>query len=186
MEGIIPGDAQGIGSLASSASRILLTEGENKIKKIKLSQGKITLVDNSDFEYLSKFKWHAHERHGHWYALRTGIKGKVIRMHRVIIKANQNKMVDHINGDGLDNRRKNLRIATQSENARNAIKRNIGSSKYKGVGWHKASNKWCAKISFNKKDIWLGLFHSENKAAQAYNQAARKFHKNFAKENTLE
>lgn len=96
------------------------------MKEISLTQGKVAIVDDEDFEYLNRWKWHARKNGQTWYALRSKswrIQGKrygiTIPMHRVIMGAPEGRVIDHLNRDGLDNRRSNLRVTTFEENARN-------------------------------------------------------------------
>ena len=112
------------------------------------------------------------------------IKGK--RLHRLIMNPPDNMVIDHINGNGLDNRKSNLRITTQAKNNRNARKRkNAITSEYKGVHYDKRSNKWIAQIQINKKKIHLGYHLTELEAAEAYNQGCIKFHGNYGILNEL-
>lgn len=153
-------------------------------KSITLTQGKVALVDDEDFEYLNQWKWFAEKRgSGLVYAVRN-VKQKPLHMHTQIIKTPKGMVTDHINGDGLDNRRCNLRACTHGENMRN---RKVGQvnnkSGYKGAHWSKRQEKWKAEIRVNGKSIHLGYFNDLIEAAQAYDRAARKYHGKFAKLN---
>lgn len=106
--------------------------------------------------------------------------GKMILLHRLIMKAPRDKQVDHINGNGLDNRKVNLRLCTRSQNAANTNKYVRNKSGYKGVSWDKSKNKWKAQITKNKKTITLLRSDDPIKAANAYDTAALKYHKEFA------
>jgi hypothetical protein len=155
------------------------------------------IIDNEDYDELSKFKWSAarDSRNSIFYATRTEIidgKRKTVSMHRLVAKTPENKHTDHINGDGLDNRKSNLRICTVSQNGMNRTrsKRRM-YSKYKGVSkCTKISNGktysyWQVRIGFDKKTIWVGEFDNEVEAAIAYNTAALKYHGNFANLNKI-
>ena len=145
------------------------------MKYIQLTQGKFALVDDEDFENVNHFKWF-YEKSG--YACRRK-SGRSIRMHRFITNAPENMEVDHINGNGLDNRQENLRICTHKENIRNAKVRKDNTSGYKGVYWHRLAKKWQARVFFNGKHISLGYFDTKDKAANAYNQAAKQYFGDF-------
>ena len=111
-------------------------------------------------------------------------KPKVVWMHREIMKAGDREFCDHINHNGLDNRRANLRLATRSRNAWNRRKAKIKSrSKYKGVSWYNMGKRWNARIQVNRKAKFLGIFADEIEAAKAYDRAARKCFGEFAKLN---
>lgn len=103
-------------------------------------------------------------------------------MHREIIKVDDGKFVDHINHNGLDNRKANLRPATQTENNRNRRKarRKKFGSKYKGICWNKNEKRWTARIMYNRKSKYIGIFDDEIVAAKAYDRAAKKHHGEFA------
>lgn len=154
------------------------------MKKIKLTQGKFALVDDEDFEELSKYKWVADNFHTVWYARRyiKLARGKYssIRMHRVIMKAPKGVEIDHINCNGLDNRKENLRFCTSSQNKYNKPKRKSGSSKYKGVHAY-YDGRWAVHIqAAGLKMKQIGVFNTQEEAARAYDAAARKYHGEFA------
>lgn len=154
------------------------------MKKIPLTRGQFALVDDSDFEWLSQYKWSAllkHPKIGYWIATTT-IKNKKISMHRLIMNASKDKEIDHKNHNGVDNRRQNLRICTHAENQQN--KNSVrGTSRFKGVVWHKLVRKWMSHIGFNCKTIHLGYFNNEIDAALAYDKAAKELFGEFAYTN---
>ena len=117
------------------------------MKKIKLTCGKYALVDNKDYESLNKFKWcFAANYYGYGgYAVRRA-DGKVVRMHRIIIDAKKKEEVDHINRNKLDNRRRNLRIVSHSENMYNISLYKNNTSGFRGICWDKRFNKWMVRM----------------------------------------
>lgn len=154
------------------------------MKTIPLTRGKAAIVDDEDYEYLNGFKWRAVRGYNCFYATRInsrkgGSKYTVTWMHREIMRPTDGMQVDHINGDGLDNRRANLRIASSSQNAMNR-----GASKNNKLGV-KGVSLFCsgyrAQICINRKVKHLGLFPSINEARAAYESAARKLHGEFSK-----
>jgi hypothetical protein len=152
------------------------------MKEISLTQGKVTLVDDEDFENLSKYKWHAHHGRFTFYAARLSRpSNKTIMMHRAIMCPMEGQAIDHINDDGLDNRRSNLRIATYSQNAQNQRKRVNNTSGYIGVSWDKAQRKWRSQIKINQKQKKLGRFDNIHEAYEAYRQAAKEHFGEFAR-----
>jgi hypothetical protein len=159
-------------------------------RRIPLTQGKYAIVDPEDFERLNKHKWFAVKSVNTFYAGRTKRVGKKyipIRMHRQILHPPDNLLVDHINHDGLDNRKANLRLATCAQNSYNRIHfRKRKSSKYTGVSWQKQRKKWIVLISYNCKQKFIGLFEDEIQAAKAYDKAAKKYHGEFASLNFKE
>ncbi len=161
---------------------------------IQLGLGREALVDDNDYEQLSSHTWRAtsNERGLIWYAIRQvyrkGRSPKKIRMHRAIMRARAWQQIDHVNGDGLDNRRSNLRVATASQNVQNRRKQRALTSRFKGVARmdHRyVSKPWKATIGLNSKQRHLGYFESEEEAAIAYNQAAKEMFGPFAKPNEL-
>lgn len=157
-------------------------------KEISLTQSKVALVDAEDCEWLNQWKWCANLQHGIFYATRHIYKNgkrKSIYMHREIIKLLDNMFIDHINRNGLDNRKSNLRICNKSQNAMNRERQINNKSGYKGVCWGKQCKKWRAYININKKPTSIGLFKTKEDAALAYNETAIKYHGRFAKLNLI-
>jgi hypothetical protein len=152
------------------------------VKTINLTRGLYAIVDDEDFDWASKFKWHAAKT---GYATRRGVRingnQPCISLHREIVGAVDGDVVDHINGNRQDNRRCNLRITTYNGNAQNRAKRAGLSSKYKGV--HLARGKWQVTIKVNNKPRFLGLFDNEIEAAMHYDVAALTNFGVFAKTN---
>ncbi len=154
-------------------------------REIGLTQGKVAVVDDDDFDCLNQYKWQAHNNYGYgWYAVRCsyGPRKRTIFMHRQVLGLRRGKLADHINGNGLDNRRSNLRLCTHSQNSANHQKRK-GKSKYNGVCWCKQYQKWRARICVDYKRIHLGRYDTEIEAAAAYDVAAVKHFGEFARLN---
>lgn len=152
------------------------------MQKIKLTQNKFALVDNEDFERLSKVKWCALKSRGKTYAGRNLKKKKgFIFMHVEIMKTPKGMDTDHIDGDSLNNQKKNLRICTRSQNLMNRGKTKLNKSGFKGVSWSKGRDKWIAYIHINKKTKNLGRFSSKLKAYEAYCKACQKYHGEFSR-----
>lgn len=155
------------------------------MKHINLTQGQVAIVDDEDYEILSKLKWSVSEtKRGTYYARHAKwISGKTVSllMHRMIMKVEKGMYVDHINHNELDNRKTNLRICTKAQN--NINKTGSGVSKYLGVSF--LNGKFVATIYANKKQKYLGRFIKETDAAEAYNKAAKIYHGEFANLNIL-
>jgi hypothetical protein len=159
-------------------------------RRIYLGQGIFTIVEPEDYYRFNDFHWSAKIKGPSIYAVRfIGCKNgsKIISLHREIANPAGKLLVDHRNGNTLDNRRDNLRLATQAQNAHNSRKRNIAcSSKFKGVSFHKSKyggKHWQAYISIAGRRIHLGIYMTELEAAKAYDAAARKYHGEFARLN---
>lgn len=139
------------------------------------------LVDDEDYGKINQFNWYAFKEKHTLYAA-THIQNKLIFMHNFIMGF---KDVDHINGNGLDNQRYNLRKATNQQNCMNRQSRRNSSSKFKGITWYKPTKKWKAQIVLNNEHIHLGMFNSEIEAAKAYNQKAKELFGEFARLNII-
>ena len=149
------------------------------INSVKHGEKKV-LIDDEDYDLIKGFNWSLSKESDRFYAA-TKIKGKTVKMHQVIM--NYPKMVDHKNGNGLDNRKSsNLRECTKSENGMNQRKQNKKSN-YKGVYFDKARNKYRSYIKVNQKYIYLGRYDTEDQSAIAYNIAAVKYFGEFARPN---
>lgn len=152
-------------------------------KEIQLTKGKVAIVDDEDYEMLIGL--------GVRWCLSDGYAFNCVygRMHRFLMSAPKNKMVDHINGEKLDNRRENLRLATNSENQANR-RAARGKSKFKGVTWQKRTydesrGYWKAQIVVQGELHYLGKYNTDLEAATAYNEAALKHFGEFAHLNDL-
>jgi hypothetical protein len=145
------------------------------MKEIKLTQGKVALIDDLDFVKINQHKWFF----DHGYAKRN----KNIYMHREIMNTPEGMDTDHVNGDGLDNRRDNLRICTHNENVRNCKIGKNNKVGYKCI--EKRGLKWRAYIVVNGIKNHLGYFNDSSAAASAYDTAAKKYFGEFAKTNFL-
>ena len=159
-------------------------------RRIPLSKGEHALVDPGDYAWLGQYNWYTSGSNGSLYAVRNtgqrrGQKRVAVKMHREILKVPDGMFVDHINHNGLDNRKANLRPATQAQNARNRRKRSVNKvhSKFKGLTWYKNQNRWAARIMVNRKSKFIGYFDNEHDAAKAYDIAAKKYHGDFASLN---
>jgi len=156
-------------------------------RRIYLGQGYWTIVDPMDYYALKDFKWWVRGNGTNLYAARNsltpGLRNRTVYLHRQIMDPPRGLVVDHKNCNSLDNRRANLRHATRSQNMQNRRKRKNTSSRYIGVHFDKNRNRWAVHIRHNGKKLWLGRFVSESDAARAYDTAARKYHKEFARLN---
>lgn len=148
------------------------------------------MVDDEHFDFLNQYNWHVAPSRKTFYAQRHGIKRlgekATISMHREILKLKNGKIqVDHIDGDGLNNQKSNLRLCDHKQNQHNSLKQDGCTSKFKGVSWSPIMKKW--RVSFgpssNRKTI--GHYESEKEAALAYNVTASFAYREFAKLNVI-
>jgi hypothetical protein len=163
------------------------------MKKIKLTQGKVALVDDEDYDWLNQWKWFA-KRDEHRFYVETHDKNdhsKHLRMHRVITNCPSNMVVDHIDGNGLNNQKDNLRICTNRQNCKNRRINKNNKSGYCGVDLDKNlydkgyKNYWRVRIRVKDRESYIGHFNTKKKAALAYNEAAKKYFGDFARLNII-
>jgi hypothetical protein len=158
-------------------------------RRIRLNNGMYAIVDPEDYEWLPKDRWTCYKKGRTYYTIRhfskkEGINKKSTSMHRLVMTAPDGVLVDHINHNGLDNRKANLRFATLEQNAQNQRKtRSKTSSRFKGVNKTRNPKIWQARIYHNKRAINLGHFRDEAEAAKAYDRAARKYQGEYAQPN---
>lgn len=156
---------------------------EGNVAYVPLSKGYEAVIDAADAHLVQSFNWTANvNRHSvYGYCVVPGGSQKNIRLHRLIMAAPDGVMVDHVDGDGLNNRRSNLRLASHSENGRNSRTPATNVSGFKGVSWDRSRCKWQAHIRVNGKSKNLGRFDSAELAHAAYAQAASRFFGQFAR-----
>lgn len=156
------------------------------MKEIPLTQNKIALVDDEDYERINQYKWYAQWSGWQWRSVRNQYIGKgkaaMIYMHREILNAPKGIPVDHRDGNGLDNRKENLRLCTTQQNARNLINAHK-DNRYgiKGVSYNKFAKKFHAQIRVDNKRIHLGYFNVLGDADSAYRKAEEKYFGEFAR-----
>lgn len=158
------------------------------MKKIPLSKygrknkGKyFALIDDEDFEAINKIDWCCTGHYGVCDYAHARIKGKLISMHRYILKSDKGEYTDHKNRNGLDNRKENLRICSQSQNQYNRKKQVNNTSGFKGISWHKKSKKWQVNLRIPGKQLYFGLYSNKEKALEVYNQNIKRICGEFAR-----
>lgn len=152
------------------------------MKHIPLTRDKTAIVDDEDFPWLVQWNWYCNDS---GYAVRNGQgseNANTIRMHREIMKATDEKMIDHINGDTLDNRKSNLRFATISQNLMNRAKRKT-KWKYKGVTQRRTNSRFTARLTYQMKQYILGTYDTQEEAALAYDDKAKELFGEYARLN---
>lgn len=167
---------------------------DNAAIQFPLNHNLIGIIDQEDKDLLDHYWFPTRGLHTH-YIIRKPGHGKsrrAIIMHRLILARiierplEKHELCDHINGNGLDNRRCNLRVVSRKENMWNSASKKNSTSKYKGVSWQASNHKWRAAIRENGKANYLGLFDNENQAARVYNEAAKRVYGEFARLNIIE
>lgn len=153
------------------------------MKQIISANGRQILVDDTDYETIAQFRWYTNPHKGLCYAFNSNGDS----VHGLIMQPNTKtgEMVDHIDGNGLNNKRDNLRICTCHQNILNSKSKENATSKFKGVKYNNRLKKWIARISYNYQSYLIGEYDTENEAALAYNQKAIELHKGFARLNII-
>ena len=151
------------------------------MKEIRLSNGQLALVSDEDYADVSRYKWYPLKKPGTTYALRS--KPVTVYMHTQILKTPAGLHVDHINGNGLDNRRENIRCVRPKDNSRRIRKRKPSRAGYKGVAVSKTKGRWEARICVDYKLRHIGTYDTPEQAARAYDQEATKHFGEFAMPN---
>ena len=153
------------------------------------------LYDAEDEDKINKYTWYVNKNDHRFYVntniphpdggiTRNGWRRRtILRLHQLVAGTPKGMFTDHINGDGLDNRKQNLRICTNAENARNRRLGKTNTSGFKGVSWFKRDKIWYVHITHNKKLMFLGCFKDKEEAARAYDRKAIELHGKFAKLN---
>ena len=157
-------------------------------RRIYLGEGEWAILDQEDYYRFGNSKWGIEGKKDKFYAVRNVKNGdkkvRTERLHREIMDAPKGLLVDHRNGNSLDNRRANLRLATHAQNMHNRKKiKTKTSSQYIGASLDKRSGRWASKIRCHGKKVHLGCFGSDIEAAKAYDEAAKKYHGEFARLN---
>lgn len=147
---------------------------------IPLSRNQIALIDKEDLKKIKDYGWYARfDRIGKTFYAITRTHGTNIIMHRLILDADDSTVIDHADHNGLNNRKSNIRICTQSQNCMNKKTQSNNSSGYKGVSFHKRKNKYQATIMINRKQIYLGSFNTAIEASEVYQAAAKRLFGKF-------
>lgn len=152
------------------------------MKTIQLTQGQVTIVDDDDFESVSKYKWYAQRRRNTFYAVRhikSGDKYINLQLHRFLMNPKTGMCVDHRDCNGLNNQRMNLRVCTHAENTRNLRHKRKNAAKYRGI-YMSSSGKYIAKVRFNYKQYNSRSFPTSDEAITAHREMIRSLHGEFS------
>ncbi len=163
------------------------------MRKIELTQGQFAVIDDDDYDRISSHKWYAKKNNVkckvvYYAATNITILGKrtTIRMHQFILGSSPNgKEIDHADGNTLNNQKHNLRFCTRTQNLYNAIGSPYSATKHKGITFNNKSNMYRVRISINGKSTHIGCFKKIEDAICVYNNAALKYHGEFARLNVI-
>lgn len=159
------------------------------MKEIKLTQGMVAFVDDADYEYLNQWKWYTRKTANTSYAQRgKRTRGKLvtINMHRLILGlTDPNELCDHIDGNGLNNRRSNIRKCTVSQNAMNRRVQKNNKLGINGVRFDPVYKKYGARITTCNNVVHIGFFDTSNEVKEARIIAEKRYHKEFARDTTI-
>lgn len=187
IEKILAGSELNLGRTQGCRSCSARRQGRNTYKLVgqrgicTVASGQRFIFDRDDYSMIKKYTWYV-DKHGY---VRTKIHSKTVLLHRLLASPPDNMQVDHINLDPSDNRKSNLRHATNQQNVCNQPTDRENTSGYKGVSWHKMRRKWASQIHVHGKHISLGLYANIQDAARAYNKAAIHYFGEFARINKL-
>jgi hypothetical protein len=158
---------------------VVVQPANPEIRLISLTQGKFAIVDAADYDWLKKYKWHLLVVRNKIFYAGSYFDGRFVKMHRLIMNPPSDMVIDHIDRNGLNNTRSNLRICTARQNSYNRKGRPT-ASKYKGVIWSTRRNKWIARIRNFGMSKQIGSFKNEISAAKAYDLKAAELFGEFA------
>lgn len=151
---------------------------------IPLTQGYTAIIDAADVPLVEGYEWNAFlSKHTTYVRRRTSVGGKLrnVWLHRVIAQTPDGLDTDHVDGDGLNNTRGNLRIVTSSQNQCNQRRRDCNTSGHKGVSWYKRNQQWRVQIAVNNRKTHIGYFPNIDDAVAAYEKASMEFHGEFGR-----
>jgi len=154
---------------------------EGDVAYVTLTRGYEAIIDAADVPLVEGFNWCVNGREPWLYAVRINNKNKILYMHRMLMCFPESLFVDHIDGNSLNNRRANLRLATMSQNVQNSRKQHRNASGFKGAVWSKQKSKWIARIRHNNVLHYLGSFDTPEAAHSAYVAASEVMFGEFAR-----
>lgn len=152
---------------------------DGNVAYVPLTRGCEAIIDAEDAERVGQWNWYYGTKYVHRTDRSSG-KQKTVKLHRYLM-GEPDCLVDHKNGNRLDNRKSELRLATKTQNGANSKMPTRNKSGFKGAHWHKVTNKWRAQIRHNCKSIHLGLFETPEQAHAAYVSASQKYHGAFGR-----